>query len=117
MWRFPSRISHFSTENRCLAAPSTRKVIETLGARATFQSGARLTNREVTMQRHSWMLILAIGVAGCGGGGGATSKPTGPTCKPIAATEATCSGGVDDDCDGYSTASTPSATGSRAATA
>jgi len=53
------------------------------------------------MQRH-WILILAIGVAGCGGGGGATSKPpTGPTCTPVATTEATCSGGVDDDCDGY----------------
>ena len=67
--------------------------------------------------RYGWILILAIGAAGCGGGGGATSKPpTGPTCTPVATTEATCSGGVDDDCDGYSTASTPSATGSRAAT-
>ena len=36
MWRFPSRISHFSTENRCLPARSARKVIETLGARATM---------------------------------------------------------------------------------
>ena len=53
------------------------------------------------MQRHGWMLILAIGVAGCGGGGATSKPPTGPTCTPVATTEATCSGGVDDDCDGY----------------
>ena len=29
------------------------------------------------------------------------NRPTGPTCTPVATTEATCSGGVDDDCDGY----------------
>src|SRR5262245_19134833 len=56
-------------------------------------------------QRHGWIVILAFFptlAAGCGGGGNGTSHtPTGPTCKPIAATEATCSGGVDDDCDGY----------------
>ena len=48
MCRFPRKIAHFSTEKRCLPAPSARKVIETLGAHATFQNGARLTNREVT---------------------------------------------------------------------
>jgi hypothetical protein len=57
--------------------------------------------------RQGWILVLAIGLAvgaaGCGGGGGATSThpDAGPVCKPIAATETTCSGGVDDDCDGY----------------
>src|SRR4029079_19835448 len=52
-------------------------------------------------QRHGWILCRTMGVAGCGGGGAPSHTPTGPTCKPIAATEATCSGGVDDDCDGY----------------
>ena len=39
------------------------------------------------------------GAAGAPGSGG--MKPAGPACTPAAASEATCSGGVDDDCDGF----------------
>jgi hypothetical protein len=38
------------------------------------------------------------GGAGTGGSGG---MPPGPTCTPVAISETTCSGGVDDDCDGF----------------
>jgi len=40
------------------------------------------------------------GAAGARGGGGAT-PPVGPTCTATAPTEATCTGGTDDDCDGF----------------
>ena len=40
------------------------------------------------------------GVNGGGGAGGRLVMP-GPTCTPTATSEVTCSGGVDDDCDGY----------------
>ena len=77
-------------------------MIETLGAHATFQNGARLINREVTDATSRLDLDPRDRGGGLRGGGGATSKPpTGPTCMPVAATETTCSGGVDDDCDGY----------------
>src|SRR4051794_209077 len=36
-----------------------------------------------------------------GGGGGGTHATPGPTCTPLATSEATCSGGTDDDCDGF----------------
>ena len=41
------------------------------------------------------------GVGGGGGPGGAGGSTSGPRCTPTAAAEATCSGAVDDDCDGY----------------
>ena len=60
---------------------------------------------------------VLLALAGCGahnvvgevpdGGGtgsagqGGSSGPPGPMCKAAATTEATCSGGVDDDCDGF----------------
>jgi len=55
------------------------------------------------MPRNGWIVVLAIGAASCGKSGATTPThpPTGPTCTPVAATETTCSGGVDDDCDGY----------------
>src|SRR3954465_5288028 len=40
------------------------------------------------------------GSTGSGGAGGAHSMP-GPPCPPAATSEATCSGGIDDDCDGF----------------
>jgi len=58
--------------------------------------------------------LAALLLAGCGthnvvgqvnGGGGSGSGGTpvmpGPTCTPIATSEATCSGAVDEDCDGF----------------
>ncbi len=43
-----------------------------------------------------------IGQVADGGSGGSGGKPvTGPMCTPVAATETACSGGVDDDCDGF----------------
>ena len=55
------------------------------------------------MPRNGWIVVLAIGAASCGKSGATTPThpPTGPTCTPVAATETTCSGGVDDDCDGF----------------
>ena len=53
------------------------------------------------MPRNGWIVVLAIGAASCGKSGATNHPPTGPTCTPVAATETTCSGGVDDDCDGY----------------
>jgi hypothetical protein len=53
------------------------------------------------MPRNEWILVLAIGAASCGKSGAAVHPTPGPTCTPVAATETTCSGGVDDDCDGY----------------
>jgi hypothetical protein len=72
------------------------------------------------------ILVLLLGLAGCGahnvigqvadgaagtgpagsgaagaGAAGSGAAGTGPKCTPTAATEATCSGGVDDDCDGF----------------
>src|SRR4051812_18514742 len=45
---------------------------------------------------------VGSGGNGSGGGGGGGTHPTpGPTCTPLATTEATCSGGADDDCDGF----------------
>jgi hypothetical protein len=52
--------------------------------------------------------LLSLGACGAhnvigqvADGGPPNTVPTGPKCTPIAATEATCSGGVDDDCDGF----------------
>jgi len=38
---------------------------------------------------------------GSGGAGGGAMPMPGPTCIPLATSEVTCSGGTDDDCDGY----------------
>src|SRR5438105_2662048 len=47
----------------------------------------------------------AAGGAGPGAGGatgtGGAKPPPGPMCTPVTASETTCSGGVDDDCDGF----------------
>ena len=47
----------------------------------------------------------AAGGSGPGTGGavgtGGTKPPPGPTCTPATASETMCSGGVDDDCDGF----------------
>jgi hypothetical protein len=41
------------------------------------------------------------GAGGSGGAGGSPKPAPGPMCKAVAMTEATCSGGVDEDCDGF----------------
>ena len=45
-------------------------------------------------------VVGEVGDGGAAGTGGGAMTP-GPTCKPIATTETACSGGVDDDCDGF----------------
>jgi hypothetical protein len=47
--------------------------------------------------------VAALALAGCGAHNvvGDVRPPPGPTCTPVATSETTCSGGVDDDCDGY----------------
>src|SRR4051812_48794180 len=57
-------------------------------------------------------VVLLLALAGCGahnvvgtvdGGTGSagTGGPPGPMCQASATSETTCSGGVDDDCDGF----------------
>jgi hypothetical protein len=41
------------------------------------------------------------GATGSAGTGGMMMTMTGPVCTPTAMTETSCSGGVDDDCDGF----------------
>src|SRR4051812_6952514 len=60
------------------------------------------------MTRQAWILSFALIACGSGqadnGGPQTSSKPpipAGPTCHAQAASENACSGGVDDDCDGY----------------
>src|SRR5690242_6895209 len=75
------------------------------------------------MKAHALLVTLlglalsfaAAAVAGCaahnvvgevevpdgGGNGTGGGMPPGPACKPAAATETTCSGAGDDDCDGF----------------
>ena len=61
------------------------------------------------MTKHWWIWTFAFLVAGCGGSGKTTTSgapatqhpDAGPMCTPLAASETACSGGVDDDCDGY----------------
>ena len=56
----------------------------------------------------SGALVCLVGLAGCGAhnvigqvaDGGPPPAP-GPRCTAVASIEATCSGGVDDDCDGF----------------
>jgi hypothetical protein len=63
------------------------------------------------MNEHRWIGVLALALAGCGssdndagsrgqGKGGGSGAEPGPMCEAKATTEA-CSGGDDDDCDGY----------------
>ncbi|HEY3256008.1 MAG TPA: hypothetical protein VGJ91_18745, partial [Polyangiaceae bacterium] len=58
------------------------------------------------MSKQAWILSFALlacgsGQANDGGHQAANKPPAGPMCSPQAATESACSGGVDDDCDGY----------------
>jgi len=60
------------------------------------------------MTRQAWVLSFALIACGSGqannDGPQSSSKPpaaAGPTCNAQAASETACSGGVDDDCDGY----------------
>src|SRR5450432_2641553 len=60
------------------------------------------------MTKHWLVLAFAFAAAGCGGsrktstGSAPAEHPdAGPMCSPAAASESACSGGVDDDCDGY----------------
>lgn len=53
--------------------------------------------------------VIALWLVGCGSSDGSDAAPgkpgpgpdPGPMCKAEAASEAACSGGIDDDCDGY----------------
>ena len=49
---------------------------------------------------HNVVGRVGEGGAGGSGGGGSHAMP-GMTCTPLATKEATCSGGADDDCDGF----------------
>lgn len=58
------------------------------------------------ISKQAWFLGFALLACGSGqannDGAQTTSKPApGPSCSAQAASESTCSGGVDDDCDGY----------------
>ena len=58
------------------------------------------------MTKLAWILGFALLACGSGqakndGPKAVTKPPAGPTCSARAATENACSGGVDDDCDGY----------------
>src|SRR5262245_739987 len=53
------------------------------------------------MPRRCWIWTLALAAWGCGRDAAVTPPGEGPMCTPVATTEKTCSGGVDDDCDGY----------------
>ncbi|MEI9952596.1 MAG: hypothetical protein WDO74_27355 [Pseudomonadota bacterium] len=58
------------------------------------------------MSKRAWILGFALFACGSGqakddGPKAATKPPAGPMCNAQASTESACSGGVDDDCDGY----------------
>jgi len=59
------------------------------------------------MTKPAWILSFALLACGSGqaknddGPKTATKPPAGPMCNAQAASESSCSGGVDDDCDGY----------------
>ncbi len=61
------------------------------------------------MTKQGWILAFSLLAAGCGSTTNSTqpapvgSKPPtpGPLCTALATSETSCSGGVDDDCDGF----------------
>jgi hypothetical protein len=80
-----------------------------------------MTNTRIASRSLSWIPLALLALGGCsahnvigqvpdgGGGGGSagaggmmmTMMMPGPTCTPTATTETTCSGGTDEDCDGF----------------
>jgi hypothetical protein len=77
-------------------------------------------SREVTMTKRTTIAVLALCAFGCGSSGGANADGNrgggagmpgtgggpnppdpGPMCTPTADSESTCTGGVDEDCDGF----------------